>query len=88
MGCYLREAGYHHKFRRAYESFVPTTERQRSDQFRNTTQEFYKNLSRGQVDNKDFERYIYGGSYNKLVEDDRDKIETEMRQKLAIESRK
>ena len=31
------------------------------------------------MDNKDFERYIYGGSYNKLVEDDRDKMETEMR---------
>jgi hypothetical protein len=45
-------------------------------------------LQKGQVDHKDFERYIYGGTFNEKNFDDRDKVETEMRQKLAQESRR
>lgn len=64
VGCYLREVGYARKFKAAYEVFVPTDTTPKADKFKNKSKEFYDNLARGQVDHKDFERYIYGGTYN------------------------
>ena len=34
------------------------------DNFRNTSTDFYDDLGKGQVDAKDFERYIYGKDKN------------------------
>ena len=60
VGCYLREAGYARKFQNAYDIFFPDQKEVRSDKFRNRSKEFFDNLKKGQVDPKDFERYIYG----------------------------
>lgn len=81
-GCYLRERGYTQKAVQAYELFSPKTNAKKSDQFQNTNKQFYDNIKKGQVNHEDFERYIYGGTYNKKTTDDRDKVEDEMRQKL------
>ena len=55
------------------------------DNFRNTSKEFYEDLKRGKVENKDFERYIYGGHKAKY-KDDRDKMEEMSRkEQLKVE---
>lgn len=56
-----------------------TDDSPRMGEFRDTNKEFYKNLKRGDVDPKDFERYIYGGSYNKRSQDDADRVEDKVR---------
>lgn len=63
-GCYLREAGYHHRALRAYHVLVPKSEAPKSDGFRNSAEEYHENMMQGKADVKDFERYIYGDSYN------------------------
>lgn len=35
VGCYLREAGYQQKFRRAYQQFSPDSNEQKKDLFTN-----------------------------------------------------
>ena len=45
------------------------------DNFRDTNAEFYRNLKKGDVDPKEFERYIYGGSFNKRNTDESDRVE-------------
>ena len=55
-----REVGVARKLQNAYEVFVPAASADRMDKFRSKTDDFYKNLKKGQTDVKDFERYIYG----------------------------
>ena len=64
LGCYLREAGYARKFQNAYNIFFPDTNEMKMDRYKNKSKEFFENLKKGQVEAKDFERYIYGGQYN------------------------
>ena len=87
LGCYFREIGIAKKFRNAYEVFVPPPTSDRMDQYRNKSGDFYKNLRKGQADVKDFERYIYGGSYNEMTKDQTDIVEKEM-EKVMKEYRK
>ena len=75
FGCYLSEVGYAKKFRNAYEIFVPPPEANKFDQYKNKSAEFYENIKRGQVDHKEFERYIYGGTKNLRSKDDIDEAE-------------
>lgn len=70
IGCYLRETGYARKFNTAYNIFFPDKNEHKSDQFRNRSKEFFDNLKKGQVDNTDFERYIYGAQFNKRTSDE------------------
>ncbi len=49
------------------------------DKFKSKSEAFYKHLKRGEVSEKDFERYIYGGT---KTDDARDKIEKEYEKKL------
>jgi hypothetical protein len=43
---------------------VPPPDADKSNQLKSKSEQFYNNLKKGQVEAKDFERYIYGGSYN------------------------
>jgi hypothetical protein len=88
VGCYLREVGYVRKFHKAYEVFSPDDGSRKTDNYQNKSKEFYENLARGQVDHKDFERYIYGGSYNQKITDDRDKQEKSGHEALRREMNK
>lgn len=46
------------------------------DQFRNTTQEYADDLKQGKADTKDFERYVYGASFNaKRGWDEKDQVD-------------
>ena len=60
LGCYLREVGVANKLRNAYEVFVPPPAADKMDRYRSKSQDFFKNLKKGQAEVKDFERYIYG----------------------------
>lgn len=73
IGCYLREAGYAKKFQTAYSVFFPDTGVMKSDSYKNRSKEFFESLKRGEVDNKDFERYIYGSSHNQRTTDEQDR---------------
>ena len=57
-------------------SSVPFFLEPKMNQFRDTTNDFYKDLQAGRVDQKDFERHIYGQygekSYHK---DDKDRAD-------------
>lgn len=83
FGCYLREKGYAGKMKKAYEVFYPSPNESQEAKLRPKTQEFYDNLAKGQVEHSDFERYIYGGSYNQRSRDERDNIENEIRNSLS-----
>lgn len=63
IGCVLREKGYARKMNQAYEIFFPVNDEKLSDKYKSKSTEFYNNLARGEADPRDFERYIYGGSY-------------------------
>ena len=52
------------------------------DKYKNKTDEFYKNIKKGQVDAKEFERYVYGGSYAQRNADENDKTESEIADQL------
>ena len=82
IGCYLREKGYAHKIRQAYDIFNTKRDERKMDQFQSTNKQFYDNLKKGQVNNEDFERYIYGGTFNKRTSDERDRIEDDVRKQL------
>jgi hypothetical protein len=82
VGCYLREAGYASKFKNAYSALVKQDDSKQLDQFKNNSARFYENLKKGQVDPKEFERYIYGGTYAKRNQDESDKMEVEMQKKV------
>ncbi len=69
LGCYLREAGYASKIQSAYNIFVPPQDTHTQDKLKSKSEQFYKNLKKGQVDPKEFERYVYGGSYAKRTTD-------------------
>ena len=62
--------------------FTPPDANLKEDKFKSTNKEFYQNLARGQVDYRDFERYIYGGTYNKRNQDSRDELEDKIREDL------
>ena len=79
VGCYLREMGYAGKVKKAYQVFSPLSNERKIVKYENKTKEFYDSIAKGDADHKDFERYIYGGSYNKRNNDDRDDIETQIR---------
>jgi hypothetical protein len=87
FGCYLREVGVAKKLRNAYELFVPAPAADRMDKFRSKSDDFYKNLKKGQADVKDFERYIYGGNYNEMSKDATDIAEKDL-EKTMKEYRK
>ena len=78
FGCYLREVGVAKKLQNAYEIFVPPPSADKMDKYRNKTDEFYKNLKKGQTDVKDFERYIYGQWKNQKSTDATDIAEAEI----------
>jgi hypothetical protein len=78
LGCYLREVGVANKIRTAYEVFVPAPTADKMDKYRNKSQDFFKNLKKGQADVKDFERYIYGGTRNERSQDAIDIAEKEI----------
>ena len=59
----------------AYEVISPASAKKQMENFKDSNKQFYEQLSKGQVSNEDFERYIYGGSHNKKTQDERDKIE-------------
>ena len=82
LGCYMREAGYASKLKSAYNVFVPPTEANKSDKFQNRSEEFYNNIKKGQADVKDFERYVYGGTFNDRNKDQTDQIEAEVKKKF------
>ena len=82
LGCYLREVGYARKIKNAYNIFVPVSSERESDKYINKSSQFYDNIKKGQVDPKDFERYIYGGSYADRTLDSIDKVETEVNQQM------
>lgn len=50
MGCYLREVGYAKKFKDAYYIFAAAPDTHTSDKFKSKSEEFYKNIKKGQVD--------------------------------------
>ena len=53
------------------------------DSHQDLNNEFYDRLQKGDVERKDFERYIYGGSKNlQQKEDGRDKIEAHDRREM------
>merc|ERR1712228_689882 len=85
VGCWMREKNYHARFIKAYHVIVPPQEAPAIDKFRDTRKEFYEDLKKGKVENKDFERYVYGGFENKR-KDDRDVEEQkEFEEKKKIE---
>ena len=54
------------------------------DQFKHTGKDFYDDLSRGKVDAKDFERYVYGDGKNQMKGgyDERDTLEKKTKKEL------
>ena len=77
LGCYLREVGYAGKFKSAYQIFFPDQGLLKGDKLRNKSKDFFDGLQRGDVDAKDFEKYVYGGQHNNRQSDVKD-IEAEM----------
>ena len=75
LGCYMREAGYAHKIKSAYNVFVPPPETDTAQKYKSKANEFYKNIRKGQAETTDFERYVYGGSHNLRTSDEADKAE-------------
>jgi len=69
LGCYMREVGYAKKLQDAYRVFVPAPSTHTSDELKNKNVNFYENIKKGQVDPKEFERYVYGGQYAKRNQD-------------------
>ena len=80
VGCYLREVGYAQKFKNAYNVFVPPPETDKAQQMKSKSGEFFNNLKKGQVEAKDFERYVYGGTHNLRSNDQADKAEKEIKE--------
>ncbi len=78
VGCYLREVGYANKIKDAYHVLVPAPEADKSLQYKNKSEDFYKNLKRGNAEAKDFERYIYGGTHNLRSKDQADIAEKDI----------
>ena len=84
-GCYLREHGYTTKLRNAYGALTPGQDHLRTDTLEKLLpdqkrEKFYQDLKTGLARPEDFERYIYGGNYDrKFGHDDRDRIEDEVR---------
>jgi|LauGreDrversion4_2_1035121.scaffolds.fasta_scaffold1152287_1 hypothetical protein len=78
LGCYMREAGYAHKIRSAYNVFVPPPETNKAEQYKSKAKDFYRNIRKGETEAKDFERYIYGGSHNLRSSDEADKVEKDV----------
>ena len=84
-GCYLREKGYSTKLRNAYTAMNPTEIQYKTDNFdkldgKKKADMYYRDLNKGMADPKDFERYIYGGNYDrKFYHDDRDAVEDKVR---------
>lgn len=87
LGCYMREAGYAQKVKSAYNVFVPLPETDKANQMKSKSGEFYNNLKKGQVEAKDFERYVYGGTHNLRSKDSADTAEKEV-EKIMKEYRK
>ncbi len=69
LGCYMRETGVAHKLQAAYNVLVPRANANQSEKLKSRSDEFYQNIKKGQVDPKDFEKYIYGGTYAKRSSD-------------------
>ena len=82
IGCYLREVGYASKIQRAYQVLSPPQDSQKFDKLKSKSCQFYDDLKKGQVENKDFERYIYGGQHIKKNPDERDRIEENLRDSI------
>jgi hypothetical protein len=78
LGCYLRETGVARKLQTAYNIFVAPPDTHKADAFKNKSEQFYRNIKKGNVDPKEFERYVYGGSYAQRTQDEVDKIEKEV----------
>ncbi|TNV72714.1 hypothetical protein FGO68_gene3592 [Halteria grandinella] len=82
LGCYLRETGLARKLQSAYGLFVAPPDTHSSEKYKNKSEQFYKNIKKGQVDPTQFERYVYGGSYAQRTSDEVDKIESEVNQQM------
>ncbi|CDW81037.1 UNKNOWN [Stylonychia lemnae] len=82
IGCYLREVGYANKFKSAYKIFFPDQGIMKSDKLKNKSAQFFESLKRGEVEAKDFEKYVYGGQHNNRQSDVKE-VEKEQ-QKLQI----
>ena len=84
-GVYLREKGYATKMRNAYQAMNPNEVQYKTDNFekldgKKKADKYYRDLKTGMADPKDFERYIYGGNYDrKFYHDDRDAVEDKVR---------
>ena len=87
VGCYMREVGYAQKIKNAYNVFVPPPEADKSNQLKSKSGQFYNNLKKGQVEAKDFERYVYGGTHNLKTNDAADRAEKDV-EKMMKEYRK
>eukprot|EP00353_Schmidingerella_taraikaensis_P010301 CAMPEP_0185582906 /NCGR_PEP_ID=MMETSP0434-20130131/21202_1 /TAXON_ID=626734 ORGANISM="Favella taraikaensis, Strain Fe Narragansett Bay" /NCGR_SAMPLE_ID=MMETSP0434 /ASSEMBLY_ACC=CAM_ASM_000379 /LENGTH=65 /DNA_ID=CAMNT_0028201863 /DNA_START=9 /DNA_END=206 /DNA_ORIENTATION=+ len=49
LGCYLREAGLHKRIQAAYKALNPGEDAPKMNQFRDTTQDFYRDLQAGRA---------------------------------------
>ena len=70
VGCYLRETGYTKKMRNAYHALNPNADEFPTDNLEKLMpnqkrDKFYKDLEKGLAKPSDFERYIYGGNYDR-----------------------
>ena len=88
-GCYLREKGYVQKARAAVQIMRPDSDPFPTDNLARKTgmkkrELYYDDLKVGNAKPEDFERYIYGGNYDrKFIKDDRDVQEDKGREKFA-----
>ena len=87
-GCYLRENGYANKLKMAYGALQPGSNNLSTDNLEKLMpnqkrNQFYQDLQRGLAKPEDFERYVYGGNYDrKKGHDDRDAIEDKVRDQI------
>ena len=87
-GCYLREHGYLRKMRNAYSALRPDADYLPTNNLdkllpNQKREKFFMDLKKGMANKEDFERYIYGGNYDrKFFTDERDKLEDKARDQL------
>lgn len=66
----------------AYNIFVPPPDAHQSDKYKNQSEKFFNNLKKGNVDPKEFERYVYGGNYADRNKDDDDRAEQKVNDQI------
>ena len=88
VGCYLREQGYTKRMRNAFHALQPDSDYLSTDNLEKLLphqrrEKFYKDVEKGMARPEDFERYVYGGNYDrKFYTDSRDRIEDKARATL------